>query len=94
MSSTPYYLSIVNNTSESSKWEWATQQGGDTGPRFNRAGDTGWNEEKELLAFQLSDSVISPAAAVSVPALGPAAIAVTAGLLALGAGLVARRRKG
>jgi hypothetical protein len=46
----------------------------------------------ELLAFQLSDSVLG--AATSVPALGPVAIAITAGLLALGGGLVVRRRKG
>jgi hypothetical protein len=92
-SSTPYYLSIVNNTSEASRWEWSTQQGGNTGPRFNRDSDTvTWNEVTELLAFQLSDSVLG--AATSVPALGPVAIAITAGLLALGGGLVVRRRKG
>jgi hypothetical protein len=91
--STPYYLSIVNNTSASSSWTWASQQGGDAGPRFNRDSDAAsWNATTELLAFQLSDSVIGTAAAV--PALGPASIAITAGLLALGGALVARRRKG
>jgi hypothetical protein len=73
--STRYYLSVVNNTSDDSSWNWSRFDGTADNARWHRAGDAAstdpWLETTQDLAFVIYDTNVVPAPApVALIALG------------------------
>ena len=89
--STPYYISVLNNTTDTTRWNWneIVPKGG---PRSHKlAAGTTWSSTTDSLAFELSDTQILPTpSATAVPSLSQWALITLAMLLA---GIVFVQRK-